>query len=91
MTKKEKKTEDKRSEKTQKHYCNKCVFNMGEINLPNFCRAGYKQNPADFKATLNVARFSGAFQICPNNPFRKKVFRKMGIILPENPYETLVR
>lgn len=64
------------TEKEKIHYCKKCPYMVdgAELNEDNFCGLGYKQNPVGFKATLNLAENSGPFYICPNNPWRKRVF-----------------
>lgn len=82
------------TEKEKIHYCKKCPYMVdgAELNEDNFCGLGYKQNPVGFKATLNLAENSGPFYICPNNPWRKKVFRKLGLIVyTENPFEQIAR
>ena len=38
-----------------------------ETNKPNFCYAGYTQNPNSHEATMNVIKNGGL--ICKNNPF----------------------
>lgn len=77
----------------ERHYCEKCLFRADNLGLhySDFCDLGYTQNPNSFEATKNSVENSGPFTVCPYNPWRKAVFRKLGIIVPENTYETYIR